>query len=73
MNWRGKPLISHEVIVNLIGIISTKNGFTVQAELDKNHYGKGIKITDDELKKINLIKDSFHGDWNYTIAPKCSS
>ncbi len=72
MNWRGKPLIRHEVIVNLIGSTTTKNGLTILAEFDTNQYEKGIKITDKELKKVNLSKDSFHGEWNYTIAPKCS-
>ncbi|RJP31431.1 MAG: ISAzo13 family transposase, partial [Candidatus Omnitrophota bacterium] len=73
MNWRGKPLISHEVIVNLIGSTTTKSGLTIMAELDTNKYEKGIKIADDELNKVNLTKDSFHGEWNYTITPKCSS
>lgn len=73
MNWRGKPLISHEVIVNLIGSTTTKSGLSIQAELDTNKYNKGIKVTDNELKKINLIKEKFHGEWNYSIAPRCSS
>lgn len=73
MNWRGKPLISHEVIVKLIGNTTTKSGLKIISELDSNKYEKGIKITNKELKKVNLIKDKFHGEWNYSIAPNCSS
>jgi len=73
MNWRGKPLISHEVIVNLIGNTTTKSGLNIMAELDINKYEKGIKITDKEFSKICLTKDDFHGEWNYSISPNCSS
>ena len=73
MNWRGKPLISHEVIVNLIGSTTTKNGLNIMVELDTNKYEKGIKITDEELQNINIIKNDFHGEWNYSIKPKCST
>ena len=66
-NWRGKPLISHEVIVNLISSTTTQTGLQVECEIDPNSYPKGIKVTDKELKAVNLIKDSFHGEWNYTI------
>ena len=66
-NWRGKPLISHEVIVNLISSTTTKTGLAVECGIDSNSYPKGIKVTDKELKAVNLIKDSFHGEWNYTI------
>ena len=69
MNWRGKPLISHEVIVNLIGSTTTKSGLNIRAELDTSKYEKGIKITDEELKTVKLIKDNFHGEWNYSIIP----
>jgi hypothetical protein len=72
MNWRGRPLISHEVIVNLIGSTTTQNGLTISAELDTNLYPKGIHISDDELKTVNQTKASFHGEWNYTIDKKCS-
>jgi transposase len=68
-NWRGKPLISHEVIVNLISSTRTQTGLEVECEIDPNVYPKGIKVTDKELKSVNLIKDSFHGEWNYTIKP----
>lgn len=73
MNWRGKPLISHEVIVNLIGSTKTKKGLNIKAELDTNSYPKGIKISDGELQKVKIMRANFHGEWNYTIAPNCSS
>jgi hypothetical protein len=72
MNWRGKPLTSHEVIVNLIGNTTTKNGLTITAEMDTKVYPKGIKVTDEELEKVNLTRATFHGEWNYTVAPYCS-
>ena len=68
-NWRGKPLISHEVIVNLIAATSTKTGLQIECDMDYNSYPKGVKVTDKELKTVNLIKDDFHGEWNYTIKP----
>ena len=67
MNWRGRPLISHEVIVNLIGSTTTQSGLTIIAELDINLYPKGVRISDEELGAVNLTKASFHGEWNYTI------
>ena len=66
-NWRGKPLISHEVIVNLISATTTRTGLEVECGIDANIYPKGVKVTDKELKAVNLLKDSFHGEWNYTI------
>lgn len=68
-NWRGKPLISHEVIVSLISSTTTRTGLTVKCGLDTNKYPKGIKITDQELRQISIIRDEFHGEWNYTIQP----
>lgn len=73
MNWRGKPLISHETIVNLIGGTTTRTGLSINAELDNNSYEKGIHVSDEELKLINLTKAKFHGEWNYTISKNCSS
>ena len=72
MNWRGQPLISHEVIVNLIGNTTTQSGLTISAELDTNLYPKGIRVSDDELEMVNLTKAAFHGEWNYTIDNNCS-
>jgi hypothetical protein len=69
-NWRGKPLISHEVIVNLIANTSTRAGLHVQAELDTRSYETGVKVTDDELSTIKIKRAKFHGDWNYTIPPR---
>ena len=68
-NWRGRPLISRAFIINLIGNTTTDAGLTVNAELDKNSYPKGIKVSDEEMTTINIKKHKFHGDWNYTIAP----
>jgi len=70
MNWRGEPLISHEVMLNLIANTKTKTGLSVRTELDPREYPKGIKITDADFASINLVRDDFHGDWNYSIYPK---
>jgi hypothetical protein len=72
-NWRGKPLVSHEVVVNLIGNTTTREGLRIQAELDTNEYPKGKKISDDEIKNVNIRRAGFHGEWNYKILPKCST
>jgi Rhodopirellula transposase DDE domain len=68
-NWRGRPLVSHEVVVNLIASTTTKMGLKVRSALDEGIYPKGIKVTNKELKNINMAKADFHGEWNYTIAP----
>lgn len=68
-NWRGCPLRSLSVIVNLIGNTTTRKGLRINAELDTNEYKKGIKVTDDELANVNIKKAKFHGEWNYTILP----
>jgi len=67
MNWRGKPLISHEVIVNLIATTTTLKGLKIEAEIDRNVYKKGIHVSEEELEKLHIEKASFHGEWNYTI------
>ena len=72
MNWRGKPLVSHETIVNLIAATTTRKGLKVQAELDSSLYPKGIKVTDKELEAIQIKRDDFHGEWNYSILSACS-
>jgi DNA-binding transcriptional regulator GbsR (MarR family) len=69
MNWRGKPLISHEVIVNLISSTRTEKGLHVKCMIDTNKYPKGIKILEKDLKTIRIQRHEFHGDWNYTILP----
>ncbi len=68
-NWRGHPLVSRAVVVNLIGSTKTRAGLRVEAELDSNTYEKGIKITDEQMDAVRLKKDRFHGDWNYRIEP----
>ena len=67
MNWRGKPLISHEVIVNLIATTTTRKGLKIEAEIDRNIYTKGIHVPEEELEKLHIERASFHGEWNYTI------
>lgn len=69
-NWRGRPLISRAVIVNLIGNTRTRQGLRINAELDENRYEKGIKVSDEELAALKIRKDRFHGDWNYTLRPR---
>jgi hypothetical protein len=68
-NWRGRPLVSHQVIVNLIGNTRTKSGMEVHAELDTNTYQTKKKVTDEELARVQLKPAEFHGEWNYTISP----
>jgi hypothetical protein len=68
-NWRGKPLISLAVIVNLISATTTEAGLTVKCVIDRNEYKKGIEVSDEELAKVKIIRDDFHGDWNYSIIP----
>lgn len=72
-NWRGKPLVSIETIVNLIGSTKTKKGLSIQTAVDTNDYSKGIKITDKEMSLLNLERRSFHGEWNYTIRPRLNA
>ena len=69
-NWRGKPLVSHEVIVNLIAATKTRTGLRVSSQLDTGKYPKGIKVSKQEFETIHLRPDAFHGDWNYTIQPQ---
>jgi len=68
-NWRGKPLVSRAVVVNLIGNTKTRSGLHIKAELDENHYPIGIKVTDEQLAAVRITRDEFHGEWNYTIQP----
>ena len=69
LNWRGKPLESHEVIINLIAATTTTTGLKVYAQLDKRQYPTKLEVTDDQLAAVNITRHSFHGDWNYTINP----
>jgi hypothetical protein len=69
-NWRGRPLVSHEVIVNLIGHTTTQTGLYIQAALDTNRYETGKKVPDAALAAVHIARNAFHGEWNYTIVPR---
>ncbi len=69
-NWRGRPLVSRAVVVNLIGSTKTRTGLRINAELDTGTYKTGLKVTDEELAMIKIKKAKFHGEWNYTISPR---
>ena len=69
MNWRGRPLVSHEVIVKLIGETTTSIGLEVKAQLDKRRYPVKVKVTDEEMKMVKIKPHNFHGEWNYSINP----
>ena len=72
-NWRGKPLVSYAVIVNLIAATRTTTGLRVHSQLDTQSYPKGLKVSDAELAQVNIERDEFHGEWNYTISPTAQS
>ena len=72
-NWRAKPLISCQVIVDLIAATTTKTGLKVSCELDSNTYPKGIMVSDVEMASLNIRRPDFHGEWNYTIDPSNQS
>jgi hypothetical protein len=69
MNWKARPLVSYRVIVDLISATTTATGLTVRCELDTNAYPKGIAVSDQEMAELNIERDPFHGEWNYTIRP----
>ncbi len=68
-NWRGRPLVSYQTIVQLIAATTTDTGLKVQCEIDPNAYPAGVNVTDAEMDAINIYRHDFHGDWNYTIKP----
>ncbi len=70
INWRGKPLISHEVIIQLIAATTTRSGLRVSAQSDPGKYPDKLKVTDEEMESLNLFRSKFHGDWNYTLKPR---
>ena len=72
INWRAKPLTSLEVVLELISHTSTQQGLVVTALKDSNVYPTGLKVTEEELATLNLLRDAFHGEWNYTIGPQSS-
>jgi len=67
-NWRGRPLTTYKTVVNLIASTTTKSGLRVQAAIDENNYPTGIEVSDEQLARVNITRDSFHGEWNYTIS-----
>src|SRR3954447_19500179 len=69
INWRGKPLTSLETIIELLSHTTTQQGLTVTAVVDQNSYPTGIKVSDEEMSRLNIERDTFHGDWNYTMRP----
>lgn len=69
-NWRGRPLISHEVVVGLIAATTSRTGLTVRAELDRKPYPTGVKVPDEEMEALAIARAEFHGEWNYTLAPR---
>jgi Rhodopirellula transposase DDE domain len=69
LNWRGRPLESLEVILNLISATTTSTGLKLYAQLDDRTYERGVEITDEQLASVNITRHAFHGDWNYTITP----
>jgi hypothetical protein len=68
-NWRGKPLVSYQAIVQLIAATTTRAGLNVKSEIDNATYPAGIKISDRDMAAINIVPHQFHGEWNYTIKP----
>ncbi|VAX38060.1 hypothetical protein MNBD_UNCLBAC01-1333, partial [hydrothermal vent metagenome] len=68
-NWRGRPLLTRETVVNLIANTRTNKGLEIKSMLDENKYETGIKVSDDKMAEINLWKSKFHGEWNYKISP----
>ena len=72
-NWRGRPLVSREAVVQSIANTTTRQGLTIRAELDESEYPTGIKVTDEQMAALSLSRDKFHGDWNYTISPRRES
>ena len=70
MNWRGKPLVSHEMIINLIAATTTSTGLKVYARLDEGTYPEKTKSPTTELDAVNLTRHEFHPEWNYTIKPR---
>jgi hypothetical protein len=68
-NWRGRPLLSHQVVVKLIAATRTNRGPKIHAALDRKNYPTGTQVSDEELASVNLTLDRFHGEWNYAVSP----
>ncbi|SDC97846.1 Rhodopirellula transposase DDE domain-containing protein [Sphingomonas sp. YR710] len=71
-NWRGRPLTDYRTIVELIGATTSTTGLTVRCQLDENLYPAGIKVSDQEMAELHILRHDFHGEWNYTIKPRRS-
>jgi len=69
-NWRGRPPVSHEVVVNLIGATTTEAGLAIRSELDEGHYPAGRRITDEQMDALSIRRDSFRSEWNYSLLPR---
>jgi hypothetical protein len=69
-NWRGRPLVSREVVVNLIGHTTTQTGLAIRSELDEGNYPTGRKVSDEQMEGLSIKWDKFHGEWNYSILPR---
>ena len=69
-NWRGRPLVSYQVIVRLIAATTTGAGLTIRSDLDENSYPLGVKVSDDQMESLAIRRDPFHGEWNYTLLPR---
>jgi hypothetical protein len=69
-NWRGRPLVSYEVVVNLIASTTTRQGLKVRAALDERPYPLGTEVSPEQMAALHLERSTFHGEWNYTLHPK---
>jgi hypothetical protein len=69
-NWRGKPLVSHETVVHLIAATTTRTGLKVRSALDHGTYPRGLTVSDREMDQLYLRRESFHGEWNYSLLPR---
>ena len=69
-NWRGRPLVSRAVVVNLIGHTTTETGLAIRSELDEGSYPTGRKVSDEQMEGLSIRREKFHGEWNYTILPR---
>ena len=69
LNWRGRPLTSHQAVIELIGATTTRQGLRIHSELDPDAYPTGLKVSDAELACVPIARHDFHGEWNYTISP----
>ena len=72
-NWRGRPLVSHEVVVNLIGGTTTQGGLAIRSELDEANYPTGREVTDEQMGRLSIKRDAFHGEWNYSLLPRADA